>query len=277
MRHIVRNSLSEKEFDWLAEQTARILDEPEEDQKAEAARLWISAKKNQAKNPLRHVQQRLQGMCSGRERCMYCEDGQGSAIEHFCPQDRAPWLTFVWENLNYACTHCNTHKATHFPLDDDEEPLLLNPTTEEPLDHLVLTPHTGEFEPRLAPGSSQASPKGLASIDVFSLNRAILTAGRRDAWRTLQVLIAAYDAYLKDGDTQRAEHIATVLRGHPFSSVLIYLLHEAAASRAAQRATPLDPACLAALSRRPEIDSWVTTEPSTSSAGAQADALGSRA
>ncbi|MFO0575656.1 MAG: hypothetical protein U1A78_16795 [Polyangia bacterium] len=258
MRRLVRSPLSDPELDWLAEQTAKILDRPEDEQKAEADRLWISAKKNQAKNPLRQVQQKLQGMCSGRERCMYCEDSQGSAIEHFWPHAKAPWLTFVWENLNYACAHCNTHKKADFPLDPQtHEPLLLNPTAEDPLEHLVLTPHTGEFAPRLAPSTSLQSPRGQASIKTFDLNRAILAAGRRDTWASLQVLICAYDASVQSDDTQRAERIATVLRAHPFSSVLIHLLHEAAASQAAQRTTPLDPACVAALGRRPEIAAWV--------------------
>lgn len=256
MRRLRRPELSTHEFEWLRKQTAKIQAQPDSVQKAEAEKRWISAKKNQAKNPLRHIQNKLQAMCSGKERCMYCEDSQGSAIEHFWPRSLAPLRTFVWENLNYGCAHCNTAKKAQFPRDPDDSPQLIDPTAEDPLVHLLLIPRTGEFTPRCSGEAQQESVKGRKSIDTFALNRPILSAGRRDAWIVLQELLIAYDAARTAEDAPRAEVLRATLRTSAFSSVLLYLLRQVAQGPAPPAATLLRPECLAAISRRPEIFSW---------------------
>ncbi|MBW8876770.1 MAG: hypothetical protein JF614_17545 [Acidobacteria bacterium] len=109
-------------------------------------------------------------MASGLERCMYCEDSEGTAIEHFWPKSVYPERAFDWLNYLIACSRCNSNfKRDQFPLDAAGAPLLVNPSEEEPLDHLSFSPSTGRFEPR--------SPKGDPSIDVFGLNRTTLTKG----------------------------------------------------------------------------------------------------
>jgi uncharacterized protein (TIGR02646 family) len=115
-------------------------------------------------------------------KCCYCEMKYAPAylhVEHFRPKsgirqrrnqkDDHPgyyWLAYVWENLLLACHQCNSvQKKTLFPLANPsvrpagalshhydislEEPLLIDPATDEPRDHIQfegsspkgLTPH----------------------------------------------------------------------------------------------------------------------------------------
>jgi len=67
-------------------------------------------------------------------KCAYCESKIRTVaygdIEHFFPKSLYPDLTFVWKNLLLACSICNNaaHKGTKFPLDDQGNPLLIDPT-----------------------------------------------------------------------------------------------------------------------------------------------------
>lgn len=67
-------------------------------------------------------------------KCAYCESKIRTVaygdIEHFFPKSLYPDLTFIWKNLLLACSICNnaTHKGTKFSLDDQENPLLIDPT-----------------------------------------------------------------------------------------------------------------------------------------------------
>lgn len=86
----------------------------------------------------------LQGMAGGRIRCMYCEDSLGTDIHHFRPQVLAPALAFSWSNYLLACAHCNSNrKRSVFPLDRAGLPLFVDPTAEDPLEHLALLPTSG--------------------------------------------------------------------------------------------------------------------------------------
>lgn len=69
-------------------------------------------------------------------------------------QDGYFWLAWTWENLFYACPACNTdYKGTRFPCAPessplkvfeqpplDEQPLLLDPSSEDPLDRIRFAP-----------------------------------------------------------------------------------------------------------------------------------------
>lgn len=260
MRRIQRTALADNETVWLAKQTSKILAKPDAEQAKEAKRLWESAKQNQQRNPLRHIQAKLQAMCSGLERCMYCEDSQGTAIEHFYPRESRPDRAFVWPNLLFACAHCNSNeKRTQFPQAPDGQPLLIDPTAEDPLDHILLAPSTGRLEPRLEPESQKESEKGRASIDTFALNRAVLEAGRHDAWVSIQELIIRYDAHLSAGNADQAEHVRLALCRFPFSSVLVHLLRLTAKKPPGLDAMLLQAECIAALARRPEIATWIVS------------------
>ncbi len=73
--------------------------------------LW---KKYSAQAGFRPIKTVLAAMCSGAQRCVFCEDSAGNQIEHFAPKRLFPNLTFVWSNYLYACSGCNGPKLTKF-------------------------------------------------------------------------------------------------------------------------------------------------------------------
>lgn len=259
MRRLQRSALSKREQDWLDKQRDAVQQQPKPARTAMAAKKWTSAKANQARNQLQHIQEKLQAMCSGLNRCMYCEDSQGHAIDHFRPKSTHPERTFVWENLLYACSHCNSNqKRTQFPLDANGQPLLIDPTAEDPMAHLVFVPDTGDWVARTDPATVLPSPKGTSSCTTFGLNRDVLKRGRRNTWVALQVLIQAYDQAQSANDLEAARQQRLVISDHPFSSVLVYMLQIAALPPSQIPAGALSPGVVTALRNRPEIKTWVT-------------------
>ena len=145
-----------------------------------------------------------------------------------------------------ACSRCNSNfKRDRFPLDGAGAPLLVNPSEEEPLDHLSFSPSTGRFEPR--------SPKGDPSIDVFGLNRTTLTKGRASAWIVLEQLVIRYAEFRGVGEDAKAAKIETAVRNHPFAGVFAALVRIASGPDADLL---IDRDCLRVLRERPEIDNW---------------------
>lgn len=137
--------------------------------------------------------------CDQHNKCAYCErmlNGDFGDVEHFRPkggfqQSKGDlmghkgyyWLANVWENLLLSCSECNRScKKNLFPLADpltrntnncdisQEEPLLINPTTDNPE---VLIGFRGEFAvPVLSIGL--AYQKAVTTIEILDLN------GRKD-------------------------------------------------------------------------------------------------
>ncbi|WP_143059811.1 hypothetical protein [Streptomyces melanosporofaciens] len=76
----------------------------------------------------------LRAMASGIERCMYCSESLGTAVDHFEPLNHAPRRVFDWYNHLLGCSFCNSHaKGGTFPRGEDGEPLLIDPTADEPV------------------------------------------------------------------------------------------------------------------------------------------------
>lgn len=151
-------------------------------------------------------------------KCAYCETRYAATqpvdVEHWRPKSEVHerdangvrivlpgyhWLASAWENLLPSCIDCNRErgqkdyvtgveetlgKANQFPVNGPrlappapgappvvEDVLLLNPCVEDPREHLDFR-DDGAVLPR------QDSPKGLASIRVYALNRTELALDR---------------------------------------------------------------------------------------------------
>ena len=98
-------------------------------------------------------------------------------IEHYRPKGRLHennehcgywWLAYTASNLLLACSHCNRKKSTKFPLLKEEhrvsepskdiskeEPLIIDPTTEDPKEHLSY-----DFSDEVAPFIIWKTDKG---------------------------------------------------------------------------------------------------------------------
>ncbi|MDX6806151.1 hypothetical protein SCD90_08745 [Terrihabitans sp. PJ23] len=154
-------------------------------------------------------------------------------VEHFRPKGgvidatgtlRFPgywWLASKWENLLPSCIDCNRTrwqkvgtskykrgKENLFPLlggappavdeagVNGEQPLLLNPTEDQPsrhIQHVYIELPGGRKESIVQPvvdAGGTEDPKGRASIDTYGLNRDRLVVSRL---RTIERMIAAID------------------------------------------------------------------------------------
>ncbi len=127
--------------------------------------------------------------------------GLNGDIEHFRPKSsvlEVPdhsgywWLASDWNNLLIACQRCNrgsytkggsTGKANRFPLENEkdrayypednlslEKPLLLDPTIDQPAEHLIFSDDGRVYSD---------SEKGKTSILVYGLNRSNLVEDRK--------------------------------------------------------------------------------------------------
>ena len=143
---------------------------------------WRSARQT---NTLTSVLATLRHMMGDRQRCMYCLDSHGTDVEHFWPKTPFPQRMFVWLNLLLCCAECGRFKGDQFPLSNGQ-PLLLDPTVEDPWLHLDFDPRTGNFVARFDAGRNDYSPKGSQTVDVLHLDRReALAAGCQKTFRRL--------------------------------------------------------------------------------------------
>jgi uncharacterized protein (TIGR02646 family) len=135
------------------------------------------------------------------DKCCFCEadftaTGYGD-VEHFRPKGgyqitpegklNRPgyyWLTYDWENLFFSCQICNQrYKKNYFPIEDEavraknhvanvtlEEPAIINPSLDNPDQHLQFRGHV----------LTHKTLKGENSIKGFGLNRKKIKETRKD-------------------------------------------------------------------------------------------------
>ena len=128
---------------------------------------WRTARQTQT---LASVLATLRHMMGDRQRCVYCLDSHGTDIEHFWPKTSYPQRMFVWLNFLLCCTECGRFKGDQFPLSDGQ-PLLIDPTAEDPWLHLDFDPRTGNVVARFIPERGDYSEKGSKTVDVLHLDR----------------------------------------------------------------------------------------------------------
>lgn len=148
-------------------------------------RAWKTARQTKT---MRAVLQTLQNMAGARERCMYCVDSQGSDIEHFWPKGQYPERAFVWPNLLLCCTECGRFKGSQFPLSATGQPMLVDPTAEDPWDYLDFDPDTGNLTARYDATCAAPSPRGESTVQVLQLDR---REGMAEGYRRTYRRIAA--------------------------------------------------------------------------------------
>jgi hypothetical protein len=153
------------------------------------------------------VTRELAKMCSGPQRCCYCDDAPADEIEHIAPKSRYPERTFAWDNYLYACGSCNGPKNNLFsvftpdtenylevtPSTRGYEAVLINPRIENPLDYIKLDlVETFFFVPLGEKGSKQYK-RGAYTIDLLSLNeRDYLPEARAVAFEAFVVFLEKY-------------------------------------------------------------------------------------
>ncbi|MHB9860014.1 HNH endonuclease family protein [Streptomyces sp. YIM S03343] len=174
-----------------------------------AADQWGKARA--AKEEIRSL---LEPMTPGVKRCMYCLDNLATDIDHFEPKALAPLRTFDWFNHLLACSFCNSNaKRKPFPCDEvTGDSLLIDPTADDPAEHLKLLPASGEYR--------ALTTKGCHSIEVFDLNREDLRLGRARMFCLCKDMLPVWHAKVLRGDGEGAAETVSVLRREPFGDVL---------------------------------------------------------
>ncbi|MFE4089064.1 hypothetical protein [Streptomyces sp. YIM B13502] len=191
-----------------------------------------------AKAPKKHVRSALESMARGAVRCMYCDDSRGTDIDHFEPLERAPLRAFMWVNHLLACSFCNSNtKNRKYPVDANGDCLLVDPTAEDPADHLTLRLSVGTYDP--------LSPKGDETIRVFGLNRAELVKGRVDAFVRACSILRDWHGLRRNAPSE-AERVAQALLDSPFIDVV----------HAMTRLKPSVAAIVVGQATVPALDAW---------------------
>ncbi|MEU2129269.1 HNH endonuclease [Streptomyces sp. NPDC018352] len=191
----------------------------ESGRKAKAASLWAhTTVRRRVRDGLLAT---LADMAPGHQRCMYCGDSQGTDIDHFEPKSLAPARTFDWLNHLLACAYCNSNqKRNAFPRsEEDGSPLLVDPTLQDPLDHLRLVLPLCTYK--------GLTPQGEACIDVFGLNsRGVLVDGRRTAYETAKQSIELWRIATDRGQRDKAAKVVRVAWDRPLADVLAGMFHQ---------------------------------------------------
>ncbi len=248
MRRLPRITLPQRVLDAL-ETYQRELDhavKAERKKKRPATRevidaAWSSRLPNTA---LKAVRVALDAMASGRQRCMYCEDSRAEDIEHFRPKASHPERAFDWLNLLKVCPGCNRQK------NDDFDAQLLDPTADDPFDHLVFSFRTGRYVAR------EDSPRGRVTLRVLRrlASDQILARGRRDAFLKLGAFLRDYHALRGAGRDEEARLIRRCVAREPFSAVFAAMLR---ASREEGAGDVLGDELMAILAHHPEVYDWL--------------------
>lgn len=166
--------------------------------------------------PLRAV---LREMAPGNERCMYCGDSFGTDVDHHEPLSRNPLRAFDWLNHLLSCSHCNSHqKRDRFPVDRHGEPLLIDPTAEDPFDHLVLALSAGEYAP--------LTEKGRQTIAVCGLNRFSLARARQQAYRVVVLCLREWRRATDGQSSHRPADLLHTIREQPCADVSQAMLRQ---------------------------------------------------
>ena len=194
-------------------------------------------------NAYRHstVIEALSKMQHGK--CCYCEkyigeSGHDRAVEHFRPQgnDAFRHLRNTWSNLLHACAACNGKKAAHFPLDADDNTLLIDPSDPaiNPEDHIDFNVDDNDdinFG-RIFAKKKNASQFGAMTIEKIGLD---LAARRRERVSGYKNLYGAFIDILEARDaTTRQQKV------HAFEAMLGANNEYAAFARAFARWKRLD-------------------------------------
>ncbi|GAA2698034.1 hypothetical protein [Actinoplanes palleronii] len=184
---------------------------------ATARSLWRrTSTRTNVVEPLRTV---LQTMAPGIERCMYCGDSFGTDIDHHEPLTRNPLRTFDWLNHLLACSHCNSHhKRELFPVDEHGQPLLIDPTAEDPFEHLTLSLSAGEYR--------ALTEKGRHTIEVFGLNRYPLARARQNVYEVVILCLRAWPGAVRGENNYRPATLLHMIRQQPCADVCQAMLRQ---------------------------------------------------
>jgi hypothetical protein len=155
--------------------------------------------------------------------CMYCGGFIATDIEHFTPREHKALKTFFWPNHLLVCGPCNsTYKRGWWECDAETgEPLLIDPTRDDPFSHLRLNLRDGEYQGE--------TDKGRTTVKVLGLNlpERRLVAGRNLARLNIRIVLRDWGRARQQGGAEAERAALDVLKGQPFADVWQAMLRQA--------------------------------------------------
>ncbi len=204
-----------------------------------AARIAFAAKNTRTNPTFRSVRELLSAMCSGAQRCCYCEDSAADEVEHIRPKNLYPGQVFVWENYLYACGPCNGPKNSKFAVFDPlsgaiihitramasvatstpvGDSLLIDPRREDPLHFFELDiVDTFQFVPAFGLPARERE-RAIYTRDILRLNeRDLLIEARRSAYGSYVARLKEYIAERASASVRALEIFVLGIKrmGHP--------------------------------------------------------------
>ena len=191
-------------------------------ERSQKAKKSFPAKNNKKNKYFNAVKEKLLEMCSGAERCVYCEDSKADEVEHIRPKDFFPESCFVWENYVYACGNCNGPKNNKFAIfrNDTEEfydvrlnlgaeppkgkDAIINPRNESAMDYCILDLRdTFKFVIIKSPGTKEHKKADYTFNEILRLNeREFLRKARRLAYGNYKARLNYYTKQKTAGASQ---------------------------------------------------------------------------
>ena len=212
------------------------------------------------------VKTRLEAMCSGNIRCVYCEDSRADEIEHMRPKDLYPEQVFLWHNYVLACGPCNGPKNNRFavirkggrnwvevtrapgsPVTPPANGIsaLIDPRMEDPLKFIWLDMSTWRFTPKLDI-TPRASLRASFTIDVLRLNsRDELLRGRRRAFSGYLARLREFSGESPSWNAKRRLEFIEDFRAESYRTVWLEMLRQRQALPAVRRLLGVVPEALA--------------------------------
>lgn len=197
-------------------------------ERSEKAKNLFSSKNKKGNKTFDAIKVKLTAMCSGAERCVYCEDSKADEVEHVFPKDLYPGKCFDWNNYVYACGTCNGPKNNKFAVfrsdngafqlvnkkvnDELLEPVpgeaaLINPRNDDPMDYCILDiKETFKFVILAKEGTKEHQKAFYTYNEVLRLNeqREYLRQARKTAYQNYKSRLFHYRVE-KDNGASKAE------------------------------------------------------------------------
>ncbi|WP_406478360.1 HNH endonuclease [Streptomyces platensis] len=169
----------------------------------------------------------LEAMAAGEDCCMYCGNHLADTVDHFVPKSRCALRTFYWPNLLLACSTCNTRfKGNKHRSDGFVGSLLIDPTSEDPFEHLDLGLASGVYR------AVEGSPKGKWTIEVCGLNDGKRPRVRARTWTNLADDMREWARSRAAGDLKNMNRKVYRMRNQPFADVCYAALRKAVSDEA---------------------------------------------
>ncbi|MES2387002.1 MAG: HNH endonuclease [Bacteroidota bacterium] len=228
----------------LAAYQGKVDAEPDFAKKSSLGKRLFSAANKKGSPVFDAVKLKLKEMCSGAQRCVYCEDSYADEVEHIYPKSLYPEHCFSWDNYIYVCGQCNVAKNNNFAVFRDDTGLfekvnpkpgtvisrpppgiavLINPRTEDAMDYLFLDlGGTFEFVNLADEGTIEYDRADYTLNTILGLNDSghgeALRIQRRNYYGSYSARLAQYNSQKeKDASDPDLKKLITELQGesHP--------------------------------------------------------------